>query len=335
MGTKEYSDEFDLQIGFLKKMKDNISDKSIIENLDKVIGNIYEHAITRFDPAVRIQEEDKRLQEVDKKKQEEEKVAKATIEKAKQDKVASDLILNSLSNASAKEQRTYRIFGYLNLAGIVVIIIIFAILIYISYYDTNKLLKSYLIPENTKNEILDSLSEKDRQTQLKLLDRIDSFSNQIIKVKPLKLTAQDAATLAHLDSIKSTLKKVKASSMKLESKTSNFAKVQPLIYSYIILNISFLLAIIAVSIYLIRVLVNIHRYNNIFADHYNALDSAYSTMKNREVFGANYDLEKAYSLMHPQKDKFIEINAPVDMDPGTIIKDLNEIIAKHSIPKKT
>lgn len=124
MGTKEYSDEFDLQIGFLKKMKDSISDKSIIEKLDKVIVNIYEVAIARFDPAIKIQEEDKRFQEEEKKKQEEEKVAKAAIEKAEQDKKASESILNSLTKASAKEQRTYRSFGYLNLVGIFVIIII-------------------------------------------------------------------------------------------------------------------------------------------------------------------------------------------------------------------
>jgi len=30
----------------------------MIEKLDKVIGNIYEGAITRFDPAIRIKEEE-------------------------------------------------------------------------------------------------------------------------------------------------------------------------------------------------------------------------------------------------------------------------------------
>jgi len=47
MGTKEYSDEFDLQISFLKKMKDSISDKSIIEkhwcpvNICQIASNDY------------------------------------------------------------------------------------------------------------------------------------------------------------------------------------------------------------------------------------------------------------------------------------------------------
>lgn len=137
-----------------------------------------------------------------------------------------------------------------------------------------------------------------------------------------------------LDSVK-TLNAVEIAAGKLESRTSNFSKVQPLVYFHIFLIIAFIFAIIAVLVYLVKVFVNIHRYNHILADHYEALEGAFKTLKNKEIFADKFDLEKAYSLMHPQKEKFIEVNAPVNMDTESITKALSDgLLNKFSITSK-
>lgn len=146
MQLKDYTEEINLQIDFLKKLKDNSSDDSLKSKIDTLISKIYDDIITKNDPAVKVLAQ--------------ENEANTSSEKIKQDKLLSNAVLDSLSNEYGQDRKHARRFSYLNLFAIIFIISIFSFLINRAFNYTNDLVKPYLTSANTNNEFLDSLYEK-------------------------------------------------------------------------------------------------------------------------------------------------------------------------------
>ena len=233
--------------------------------------------------------------------------------------------LDDLIKKYKKYQSSTRWLTYLNLSIIISIIIGFAYLINSRFDQSNETLKSYQNSSNVKAKWIDSLYNKNIILQTTVLNKLNLNRESIIKSHSV-INHSDSVVIELLDSARQTLLLIESSAKKMEDRSINSSKEFPIIYFQIFLIVAFTIAIITVWIYLIKVFVNIHRYNSILADHYDALEGAFELLKNKNIFGDSFDLDKAYNIVHPNKDKFIEINTPVDMNPSSISEGLTKAL---------
>jgi uncharacterized membrane protein (DUF106 family) len=322
---KDYTEEIKNQVEFLKKLREDSPNDNLKAKIDSALEKIYTDAIARIDPTVRIPEAEKEIEasSAAKKLEDEVSVKKAKEEKEdaekklREEKQEAEETLGALSKEFNDAQKDTRKLTYLNLFFIIVMILAFFYMITKGYGYTSDMIKPYIESEDTKNKIVDSLSSHTALLQRKVLERLDSATTKLPTDKE-KYSVQDSSTQKFIDSARSTINYMESTLDKLDKRPSNFSKVQNAIIFYISLVIASIFAGIVVLVYLVRLLVNIHRYNSILADHYEALGVAFRTLKNKKVFGDNYDLEKAYTVVHPQRDKIFEMYSAQDMSTKEI-----------------
>lgn len=295
MPQSNFTEEIKSQIEFLKKLKEDSPNEALKANIDKTLEKIYSDTLSRTDPALR--------------------------------KSETDSILDGLSREFRKAQKDTRMLTWVNLSTISVMILVFFFLINRGYDHAANMIKPYIEAEDRKNNTIDSLSALTAGLQHDVIEKLD-VAAAALPARKNDFSAQDSATGKFIDSTRRMIVYMESSMDTLDKRTSNFAKVQNAVMLYITLVIASIFAGIVVLVYLVRLFVNIHRYNTILADHYEALDVACQTLKNKHIFGGeNFDLEKAYTVVHPQRDKLLEMYASERMNTDKI-----EDLAKTAVP---
>jgi hypothetical protein len=309
MNLNSYRENISLQIKFLTDLKEKASENAK-KTIDATLDIIYEDIKTKITPT----EIDGDL-----------KTSSQTLidDRAKVDALFTELI----TEYNAEEKKTRRIANRWNLSVIILSIIVSVIFLLFAYFYTNNISKSYLISEQNKYLIIDNLEVQSLKEYSKILKKLDSFVI-ISKSDSTKSTIDKKNIISSVDSLKTNLKEVETIVTNINSKDSEFSKVQSIFYFHILIMLICIIAIITVLMYIVKVEVNLFRYNNILADHYEALAGSFKILRNSSIFGTDINFEKIYPIMHPQRDKLLEVNAAVDLDPDKIIEKLSGMLEK-------
>jgi len=314
MNLKFYRENVSQQIDFLENLKEKASDNAK-KTIDATLDLIYNDISKKITPA-EIENDINASNQI-------------LIDDRKNDDKVFTKLINEYHDAAKKTRKTSNRW---NLGVIIISIISFSIFLFIAYRYTIELSKPYLLSEQQKYKTIDSMvlqSSKEYNTVLEKLNSNISKSN----TDSLTSSPVNKNIINTFDSLKTSLKEIETVVNNLNSKESAFSKVQPIIYFHILLMVLFIIAIITTLMYIVKVMVNLYRYNNILADHYEAVADSIKIISHSSLFGKDLNFEKVYSIVHPQRDKLLEVSASVDLDPDKTIDKLNGIIDKIKISK--
>jgi hypothetical protein len=314
MNLKTYRENVSQQIDFLEKLKEKASDDAK-KTIDSTLDLIYKDISKKITPAEVESDINASSQNL--------------IDDRKNDEIVFTRLINEYHDA-AKKTRTISNWG--NLGVIILSIISFSIFLFYAYRYTNELSKPYLLSEQQKYMIIDSMVLQSSEEYYKVLKNLDTY---VKKSNPDSLISSpvNKNIINTIDSLKTNLKEIETVVNNMNSKESVFSKIQPIIYFHIILMVVFIIAIITTLMYIVKVMVNLFRYNSILADHYEAVADSIKIIRHSSLFGNDLNFEKVYSIVHPQRDKLLEVSASVDLDPDKTIDKLNGIIDKIKISK--
>ena len=295
MSQNSYHEEILNQITFLKKLKEETNDTSLISNIDSLIVSVYNDLI----PSINCNNIDK------------------------------DTGIDSLIKENMTAQTISRNIVLVNLAVIIITILSFSWFLFNAYKYTNNLSGSYLRAEQNRASILDSLNS----VCLKNYNKVFQNSSQITisdNTDSLNIPKLNTSFLKTTDSIRQNVSYLDSTISKIYSNRTDYSKAQPILIFHVFMMIAFIIAIISVVIYIVKVMINLIRYNSILADHYDALAGTFKLIKNKRYFSDDLTLESAYLLMHPQREKLLEFSNPLDLNTDKIIEQLNVLTDKKS-----
>jgi len=310
MNLKTYRENVSQQIDFLEKLKEKASDDAK-KTIDATLDLIYKDISKKITPA-EIENDINATSQI-------------LIDDRKNDEKVFSWLINEYHDA-ANKTRTISNWG--NLGVIILSIISFSIILFYAYRYTNELSTPYLLSEQQKYKIIDSMVLQSSVEYNKVLKNLDTY---VTKSNPDSLISSPVNKT--IDSLKTNLKEIETVVNNMNSKESAFSKVQPIIYFHILLMVVFIIAIITMLMYIVKVMVNLFRYHSILADHYEAVADSIKIISHSSLFGNDLNFEKVYSIVHPQRDKLLEVSASVDLDPDKTIDKLNGIIDKIKISK--
>lgn len=227
-------------------------------------------------------------------------------------------VYDEIINTYKRSAKGARRFGWANLIVIVAIMAALTIVVVTSFRAIDNLIDPYIGAENRKNRQIDSLNAQAINISASIIKNLD---------QPYKGNTKQRASIDSLITRKDALlaKSLAANELAIkivDERKSDFSRVENAMLYYLILSILALVTVMAISFYIVKVFVNIHRYNNILADHYEALSGTFKLMKNKKSFSSDLTLDSAYQLIHPQMQDYLEVSEKVGQNPDDIFANI-------------
>ncbi|HEX8333009.1 MAG TPA: hypothetical protein VF622_10315, partial [Segetibacter sp.] len=197
-------------------------------------------------------------------------------------------VYNGLIKEFDGDQKKTRRLSWVNLFLIIgLMIAVLIVIVNVSFSSINALIKPYLEAENKKNRVVELLTTETVNVSNLIVQNLNSLDTA--KSNLANLTKRDSLLRKSLNTYENTIKNIDGSN-------SGFTRIEGTLLYYLILSILALVVVMSITFYLVKVFVNIHRYNNILADHYEALYGTFKLMKEKNAFPSDLTLENAYQL---------------------------------------